>query len=175
MPDAGGTEPPVVITIDPMLLAQADGLLAECRRLGLTLATVESCTGGLIAATLTAIPGSSAVIETGFVTYSDRAKHALVGVPEDLLSTHGAVSEPVARAMARGGLERSGADLVVAVTGIAGPGGATPTKPVGLVHLAVTARDGTMLHERTVLRGDRATIRAETVRRALNLLAQLVH
>jgi nicotinamide-nucleotide amidase len=162
-----------MITIDPELLDQASRLLATCRARGLSLVTVESCTGGLIAGVLTAVPGSSDVVDRGFVTYSNDAKTAMVGVAGELLASQGAVSEPVARAMASGALARSTADLAVAVTGVAGPGGGSAAKPVGLVHLAAAARDGRVIHERVVFPGDRATIRAATVLRALDLLEQL--
>jgi nicotinamide-nucleotide amidase len=114
----------------------AERTLQQCRALGLTLATAESCTGGLIAAALTDIPGSSDVLERGFVTYSNRAKRELLGVPEAMIESDGAVSERVARAMAEGARERARVDIAVSATGIAGPGGGTRTKPVGLVHLA---------------------------------------
>ena len=121
---------------DDALIREAASLLDACRARALKLATAESCTGGLIAALLTEIPGSSDVVERGFVTYSNAAKTEQLGVPADLIATHGAVSEPVARAMAEGALSHSHADLAVSVTGVAGPGGGTATKPVGLVHLA---------------------------------------
>ncbi|WP_222183610.1 CinA family protein [Geminicoccus harenae] len=162
-----------MITIDPDLLDRAQRLLAACRARGLSLVTAESCTGGLIAGVLTAVPGSSDVIDRGFVTYSNEAKTAMVGVPDELLAAYGAVSEPVARAMASGALAHSAAGLAVAVTGIAGPGGGSAAKPVGLVHLAVAARDGRVVHERVVFPGDRAAVRAATVLRALDLLEQL--
>lgn len=136
---------------------------------GWTLATAESCTGGLIAACLTEIAGSSAVVDRGFVTYSNRAKQELLSVPEALLETHGAVSAEVARAMAEGARERAGVDLAIAVTGIAGPGGATETKPVGLVHLALSTRDGTeAVHQ--VFPGDRQAVRQATLERALHMV-----
>lgn len=149
--------------------ALAEALLA--RRW--TLATAESCTGGLIAATCTALPGSSHWFERGFVTYSNDAKVELLGVGEALLQAHGAVSEPVARAMAEGALVRSRADLSVAVTGIAGPGGAVPGKPVGTVWLAWSRRGSAAVSafdtgaQRLQLAGDRAQVRALTVQRAL--------
>lgn len=114
-------------------------LLEECRERHLRIVTAESCTGGLVSAALTAIPGSSDVLDRGFVVYSNRAKTEMLGVPGDLIADVGAVSEPVARAMAEGALENSHAHLAVAITGVAGPGGGTPMKPVGSVHLA-TAR-----------------------------------
>lgn len=163
-----------MIAIDPSLLDRAERLLAACRARGLTLVTVESCTGGLIAGVLTAVAGSSDVIDRGLVTYSNQAKTELAGVEGDLLAAHGAVSEPVARAMATGALARSSAGLSIAVTGIAGPGGGSPAKPVGLVHLAAAARDGRVLHERVVFPGDRTAVRAQTVERALELLDRLL-
>ena len=153
--------------------ALAAEVLDVCREARLTLATAESCTGGLIAAALTEIAGSSDVVERGFVTYADQAKTDLLGVPAALITAHGAVSEAIARAMAEGALERSPADVAVAVTGIAGPGGATPGKPVGLVHLAAARRGRQTLHERHVFAGDRAQVRLGAVDRALKLLKQL--
>src|SRR6185312_12927366 len=114
----------------------AKGLLALCLARGLKIATAESCTGGLVAGALTEIPGSSAVVERGFVTYSNEAKHEMLGVPNATLRKFGAVSRQTAQAMARGALKNSDADIAVSITGIAGPGGATPGKPVGLVHFA---------------------------------------
>jgi nicotinamide-nucleotide amidase len=153
------------------LIRAAAGLLDACRARSLQLATAESCTGGLIAALLTEIPGSSDVVERGFVTYSNAAKTEQLGVPADLVTTHGAVSEPVARAMAEGALSLSHADLAVAVTGVAGPGGGSATKPVGLVHLAVARRSMPTLHLELRL-GDsgRGPIRMATVEAALALL-----
>src|ERR1700704_2708384 len=126
--------------------ALARSLLDLCRMRKLTIATAESCTGGLVAAALTDIPGSSDVVDRGFVTYSNDAKRAMLGVKTMTLSTFGAVSKETATAMAIGALEKAGVDLAVSITGIAGPGGATPGKPVGLVHFAVAARDGRILH-----------------------------
>ncbi len=116
--------------------------LDQARERGLLIATTESCTGGLLAAALTSVPGSSTVFERGFITYANRAKHELLGVAEETLAAHGAVSEQTAREMAEGALRHSPADIAVSITGIAGPGGATPEKPVGLVHFACAARDG---------------------------------
>ncbi len=154
---------------DP-LISEAATLLDVCRRAGIRLATAESCTGGLIAATLTAVPGSSDVVERGFVTYSNEAKTELLGVPAELIAAHGAVSEPVARAMAEGALIHARADVAVAVTGIAGPGGGTPNKPVGLVHIACARTNRTTLHERHVFAGDRSTIRMRAVEAAFALI-----
>jgi nicotinamide-nucleotide amidase len=153
--------------------SKAVDVLEACRKAGLKIVTVESCTGGLIAATLTEIAGSSNVVERGFVTYSNEAKTELVGVPADLIAKHGAVSEEVARAMAAGGLAHSRADIAMSVTGIAGPGGATATKPVGLVHLACARRGGTILHERHVFPGDRAAVRGAAVDVGLRLIGTL--
>jgi nicotinamide-nucleotide amidase len=150
----------------------AEDLLAHLRRQRLRLATAESCTGGLIAASLTEIAGSSDVVERGFVVYSNEAKSELLGVDPGLIATHGAVSEVVARAMAEGAIAKSRADLAVAVTGIAGPGGATPTKPVGLVHLAIARRGGAPRHECHVFAGDRRQVRIATVERAFAMLGQ---
>ncbi|QDJ10106.1 Competence-damaged family protein [Roseomonas mucosa] len=151
-------------------LAQAGRLLERLQAQGLTLATAESCTGGLIAAALTAIPGSSATVLAGFVTYSNGAKTAMLGVPEAVIASVGAVSEETARAMAEGALERSGADLAVAVTGIAGPGGAVPGKPVGTVWFGLARRGRPVRALRHVFPGDRTAVRAATVAEALRLL-----
>lgn len=126
---------------------EAARLLDVLRARGLRLATAESCTGGLVAALLTEIAGSSDVLERGFVTYSNASKQESLGVPERLIEQHGAVSEAVARAMAEGALAHSRADVAVSVTGFAGPGGGSATKPVGLVHLAVARRDAPTLHQ----------------------------
>ena len=152
------------------LTAEAAALIDRCRAGGVTLGTGESCTGGLIAAILTEVPGSSDVVERGFVTYSNQAKTDLLGVPKALIDVHGAVSEPVARAMAEGVLAASPAAIAIAVTGIAGPGGGTADKPVGLVHLAVARRGGRLVHEKQLF-GDRSRreIRFMTVQRALAL------
>ena len=134
------------------------------------LATAESCTGGLIAGLITSVSGSSDVLDCGFVTYSNAAKARMIGVPSELIAEHGAVSEQVARAMAEGALARSRAELAIAVTGIAGPGGATPTKPVGLVHLAVAGHGFETKHERHVFAGDRREVRRATVERAFQMI-----
>lgn len=142
-------------------------LAAALRARGLRLATAESCTGGLIAAACTALPGSSPWFERGFVTYSNAAKTELLGVPAALIDAHGAVSSAVARAMAAGALARSGADLALAVTGIAGPDGAVPGKPVGTVWLGWARRGGRSGARRLQLAGDRAAVRAASVAAAL--------
>ena len=137
---------------------------------GLMIATAESCTGGLIAGALTAVPGSSTVLERGFVTYSNAAKTGMLGVPADLIDRHGAVSEPVARAMAAGAVERSGASVSVSVTGIAGPDGGSDDKPVGLVHFGATGPAGLIHVEHRFGDLGREGIRLESVRVALRLL-----
>ena len=130
---------------DAALLDRAAALIKAYAARGEMVATAESCTGGLVSALLTEIAGSSAVVDRGFVTYSNEAKQAMLGVPEALLAAHGAVSEPVARAMAEGALAHSRAHVTVAITGIAGPGGGSPDKPVGLVHFACARRGGETL------------------------------
>ena len=128
------------------LIEQASALLELCRRKQLRIATAESCTGGLIAATLTEIPGSSDVVERGFVTYSNAAKQTMLNVPAATISQFGEVSRETAEAMATGALTNSPAELAVSVTGIAGPGGARPGKPVGLVHFAAASKRGGLVH-----------------------------
>lgn len=147
---------------EPAVLALADALRAR----GWRIAAAESCTGGLIAAACTAVAGSSDWFERGFVTYSNDAKSELIGVDPALIAAHGAVSEPVARAMAEGALSHSHAQLAVAVTGIAGPGGAVPGKPVGTVWVA-WGTPGAVQAERLQLPGDRAAVREATVDAAL--------
>ena len=155
----------------PDLKDRAAALLRDYEAKGLKIATAESCTGGLVAALLTEIAGSSAVVERGFVTYSNEAKTELIGVPADLIAGHGAVSEPVARAMAEGALSHSRADVAVAITGIAGPGGATATKPVGLVHFGLArAGAGTVHLERRYGDLGRENVRRRAVEEALGLL-----
>lgn len=160
--------------IEEELRTAARRLLDACRSGDLKLAVAESCTGGLLAAALTEIPGSSDVFDRGFVTYSDAAKQAMLGVPAWVLESTGAVSRETAEAMAAGALERSGADLAAAVTGVAGPGGGTPAKPVGLVHLAAAHRDGRATHrERRYGDLGRAEIRRRSVIDALAMLQEL--
>jgi nicotinamide-nucleotide amidase len=154
---------------DKLVIDKSQYTLTELRKAGLRVATAESCTGGLIVGALTEIAGSSDVVERGFVTYSNEAKTELLGVPPALIRDKGAVSEEVARAMAEGALARSRAEVAVAVTGIAGPGGATATKPVGLVHIAAARRGGATLHSRHVFAGDRSAVRRATVIAALDL------
>src|ERR1700738_645567 len=154
--------------------ALARSLLELCRSKKLTIATAESCTGGLVAGTLTDIPGSSDVIDRGFVTYSNDAKRAMLGVDAQTLLTFGAVSKETATQMAVGALERAGVALAVSITGIAGPGGATPGKPVGLVHFAVAARDGRILHrEHRFGAIGRSAVRLRSVVEALRMLMEL--
>jgi nicotinamide-nucleotide amidase len=158
----------------PALLAQAERLLADARAKGLRIATAESCTGGLIAGLLTEIPGSSDVFERGFVTYSNESKEESLGVPHDQIIAHGAVSADVARAMVLGALKRAAADIAVSVTGIAGPGGGTAQKPVGLVYLA--AAYGEHIIARECRFGDigRGEVRLKSVETALEMLAALL-
>ena len=155
---------------DPHLLARAERLVAAYTAAGRTLATAESCTGGLVAALLTAVPGSSAAVERGYVTYSNAAKAEAIGVDPALIEGHGAVSEPVARAMAEGARAASRADVAVAITGIAGPGGGSAEKPVGLVHLAVASPEGTRHLARRYSDLGRTEIRRAAVKDALGLL-----
>jgi nicotinamide-nucleotide amidase len=145
-------------------------VLERCRARKLMLATAESCTGGMIAAALTDIAGSSDVVERGFVTYSNAAKTELLGVPVDLIARLGAVSEEAALAMAAGALAHAPVDLAIAVTGIAGPGGGSAEKPVGLVHFGLARRGHPAKAERHVFPGDRGAVRSATVKRALEML-----
>ena len=152
----------------------ATRVLDACRIHGLKVATAESCTGGLIAGALTEIPGSSDVLDRGFVTYSDAAKEDMLGVPASILERHGAVSRETADAMAAGALATSNADLAIATTGIAGPGGGSAEKPVGLVHFSAAARDGRRLHrERRYGDIGRSSVRAHAVVEALAILESM--
>ncbi|MDE2331475.1 MAG: CinA family protein [Bradyrhizobium sp.] len=154
--------------------ALSRSLLDLCRMRKLTIATAESCTGGLVAGALTDIPGSSDVVDRGFITYSNEAKRAMLGVKATTLATFGAVSKETATAMAVGALEKAGVDLAVSITGIAGPGGASPGKPVGLVHFAVAARDGRILHRECRFGAiGRAAVRHRSVVEALRMLLEL--
>jgi nicotinamide-nucleotide amidase len=157
------------------LVMTARLLLADAEERRLRIATAESCTGGLVAALLTDIPGSSSVFERGFVTYSNRAKEELLGVAGELIADCGAVSEPVARAMAEGALRESHAHIAVAITGVAGPGGGTALKPVGLVHIAA-ARDNRALRHVACRYGDigRQGIRLAAVATALELIRPMM-
>ena len=151
--------------------ALAAQVLRACAARGWMLATAESCTGGMVAAALTDIPGASSVVERGFVTYSNAAKAECLGVPVALIEAHGAVSEAVARAMASGALASSRADLAVSVTGIAGPGGGSAGKPEGLVHFACARRGGATTHARIEFGAlGRDRVRAASVKQALEML-----
>lgn len=157
--------------MSPTTLTEAAAAVLEaCRSRGLMVATAESCTGGLIAAALTEIAGSSDVLDRGFVTYSNAAKSEMLGVPPELVEANGAVSGPVAAAMATGALQRSGAALAIAVTGVAGPGGGTASKPVGTVWFGLAIRGGPATTERHVFPGDRSAVRQATVAHALSML-----
>lgn len=153
-------------------LMEAEALLAACRSKRIMLATAESCTGGLIAAALTAIPGSSDVVDRGFVTYSNMAKNEAIGVPMALLEAHGAVSQPVVAAMAEGALARSQAAIAIAVTGVAGPGGGSADKPVGLVWFGLARTGSQAVTDSRIFPGDRAAIRAATVVQALRMIRE---
>jgi len=162
------------VVIDDPLRAAAKRVLDSFRARGLKVATAESCTGGLVAAALTEIAGSSDVVDCGFVTYSNAAKQAMLGVPEATLKRHGAVSVETAAAMAAGALKNSQADAAVAITGIAGPGGGTAEKPVGLVHFAAASRDGSRLaRTRRYGKIGRRRVRQRSVAEALELLQLL--
>jgi len=155
------------------LLSDAAALLDRLRAQGLRLATAESCTGGLIAALFTEIAGSSDVIERGFVTYSNAAKSEMLGVPPALIAQHGAVSEPVARAMVQGALAHSHADVAVSVTGVAGPGGGSDAKSVGLVHIAAMRKGGEVLHRECRFGAiGRGPIRLASIEVALQLISR---
>jgi nicotinamide-nucleotide amidase len=159
--------------LDPLIPLAAE-IITACAKGGLMLATAESCTGGLVAATLTEIAGSSAVVERGFVTYSNVAKTGMLGVAPALIGAHGAVSREVAIAMAEGAIRASRADIAVAVTGVAGPGGGSDHKPVGLVHFAVAVRGGATRHAERCF-GDigRAKVRLAAVRTALEMISAI--
>jgi nicotinamide-nucleotide amidase len=156
------------------LRAAASAVLEACRSRGLKVATAESCTGGLVAGALTEIAGSSDVVDRGFVTYSNEAKQQILGVPAATIDTHGAVSRETAEAMVRGTLGSANADLAVAITGIAGPAGGSPGKPVGLVHFAAASRSGALTHAE-MRYGDigRSAVRHQSVLQALAMLKDL--
>jgi len=145
-------------------------LVAKLKAHGQMVATAESCTGGMVAAAITDVAGSSAVLDCGFVTYSNEAKSEMLGVPEELIRGYGAVSEEVAQAMAEGALDNSNATLAVAITGIAGPSGGSADKPVGLVHFCCASKKGYERHERMIFKGDRAAIRLAARDFALQML-----
>jgi len=159
---------------DRELMQAARALLDLCRQRKLTLAAAESCTGGLLAATLTEIPGSSDVFDRGFVTYSNASKEQMLGVAGTILRNDGAVSQTAAEAMARGALSHARVDLAVSITGIAGPSGGTRDKPVGLVHIAAASRNGALVHQQHHF-GDigRENVRRVSVLRALGMLRAL--
>ncbi len=152
------------------LIEEAKNLLALCREKKLRIATAESCTGGLIGGCLTAIAGSSDYFDRAFITYSNQAKVDLLDVPEEILKRSGAVCAEVAIAMAEGALAKSGLDLTVSATGIAGPDGGRAGKPVGLVHMAAARKGFDTIHKRCIFEGDRDNIRLETVKMALSML-----
>jgi nicotinamide-nucleotide amidase len=160
---------------EPEALRLARSVLDGCRARNWRLATAESCTGGMVAAALTAIAGSSDVVERGFVAYTNKAKSELLGVPPETIAAHGAVSAETAEAMAKGAIAHAPVDLSVSVTGIAGPGGATPTKPVGLILCGVARRDGHCRTERRVFPGDRSAVRQAALQLALELLDAEAH
>ena len=155
---------------DPETLTLAQAVLDACRARGWHVATAESCTGGLAAAALTAIAGSSDVVERGFVTYSNAAKSELLGVPQETIAAHGAVSAETAAAMAEGALARAPIDLAVSIVGVAGPDGGSSGKPVGLVHFGLARRGAAPRTERRIFPGDRTAIREAALRMALGLL-----
>jgi nicotinamide-nucleotide amidase len=157
-----------VFEAETLTLARA--VLDACWARNWKLATAEACTGGLVAGVLTAIAGSSDVVERGFVTYSNEAKSELLGVPPEIIAEHGAVSAETAAAMAEGALARAPVDVALSVAGIAGPGGATPTKPVGLVLFGLARRGGKSRTERRVFSGDRTEVRRAALEVALRLL-----
>lgn len=154
------------------LSSAAARVIALYQAQGTMLATAESCTGGMVSAALTAIAGSSTVLERGFVTYSNEAKAEMLGVPMALIQTHGAVSEEVARAMAEGALTHSRAQRAVAITGIAGPGGGSPDKPVGLVHFAIASVGSLTIARREIFSGDRDAVRHQAALTALEMAGQ---
>ncbi|MEQ1788917.1 MAG: CinA family protein [Rickettsiales bacterium] len=163
----------MIIAIDNMFsktnIKQATALLASYKSKGLKLAAAESCTGGLITALLTETPGSSRVFECGFVTYSNQSKIDLLGVSAELIEQYGSVSDEVARAMAQGVIAKTGLDIAVSVTGIAGPSGGSAEKPVGLVYIAVASKSK-IISEKNIFSGDRQSIRLSSVAHALNML-----
>jgi len=154
--------------------AAATALLDLCKSKKLMVATAESCTGGLVAGALTDIAGSSAVVDRGFVTYTNAAKHQMLGVPNETIERHGAVSRETAEAMVRGALGHANADIAVSITGIAGPGGGSADKPVGLVHFAAASRNGDLIHrERRFGDIGRGEVRRRSVLQALSMLTEL--
>lgn len=156
-----------------ILYVMAEDLIEACQAKGLTLTVAESCTGGLIAGCITSVAGASTIFERGFVTYSNKSKGELLGVPPYVFMEHGSVSEACARAMAEGALEHAAARISASVTGIAGPGGATADKPVGLVHIACARVGYETRHERHLFSGDRERVRIQAVESTLRLLNQV--
>ncbi len=154
------------------LIKAANDVLIACRPRKWMVATAESCTGGMVAAALTEIAGSSDVVNRGFVTYTNEAKHEMIGVPIEFFETVGAVSEEVARAMAEGARKTAGVDVACGITGVAGPGGGSPGKPVGLVHIAAASADQT-IHEKCLFDGDRHAIRLAAAIKALEMMQVL--
>ncbi len=157
----------------PAFCTKAAAILEQCTGRELTIATAESCTGGLLSAILTELPGSSAMFTHGFITYANEAKNQLVGVSPELIHAHGAVSEPVARAMADGALRASGASIAIAITGIAGPSGGE-NKPVGTVHFAIAQQGRATRHEHKIFAGDRSQIRLAATENALDLILAIL-
>ena len=159
---------------DQSAIDAAKALLDICSRKKLTLATAESCTGGLVAATISEIPGSSAVLDRGFVTYSNEAKQQMLGVTPAAIDVYGAVSTECAEEMAKGALAHASVDLAVSITGIAGPTGAVPGKPIGLVYFCAASRSGRVIaHDRKYGEIGRTKVREQSVLQALNLLHEL--
>jgi nicotinamide-nucleotide amidase len=160
--------------LDEDIVEAAKNLLAICKRKNLLVATAESCTAGLVAGTLTEVPGTSSILDRGFITYSNEAKHEMLGVPRDILATHGAVSRETAEAMVRGVLGRSRVHLAVSVTGIAGPDGGSEQKPVGLVHFAAASRGGKLIaSEQRYGNIGRDKVRKRSVLQAFKMLHEL--
>ena len=155
---------------DDILIDNAKSLLSLCRSKKIQITTAESCTGGLISALLTSVTGSSDVFERGFATYTNEAKSSCLGVSHDLIQKHGAVSADVAKAMAKGALIHSDSILSISVTGIAGPGGGTPTKPVGLVFIGSCLEGREAISQKHLFRGDRSSVRAQSVKCGMALL-----
>jgi len=153
-----------------ILIIMAEDLIAVCREKKIKLALAESCTGGLVAGCITSVSGSSDIFDRGFVTYSNQAKIEMLGVSESTLEKFGAVSEETAIAMAEGAIKKSGGELALSITGIAGPGGGSEEKPVGLVHIAVARNNTTTHSERHVFKGDRNRVRIQAVESGLKLL-----
>lgn len=158
--------------MEHQLITAADAVLIACRKRRWMVATAESCTGGMVAAALTEIAGSSDVVNRGYVTYTNEAKHEMIGVPMSLFEAVGAVSEDVARAMAQGARKTAGVDVACGITGVAGPGGGSPEKPVGLVHIAAASADQT-IHEKCLFDGDRHAIRLAAAIKAMEMMLSL--